>query len=221
MDKAGNLYGTTGQGGNVGLGTVFELSPNIAHTAYTETVLVHDLGGPYGGVLMDGTGTLYGTTVGGGTHGAGTVFRLSPNLNKTAWVRTVLYNFCAQPSCADGLNPYSALIMDAKGNLYGTVFDGGANHSGGVFQVTPNLGKTAWTYTLLYSFCSLSGCADGARSYASLLMDGFGTLYGTAYASGPNNVGLIFSLGPGSLCGTGGRMCASPLGAVPSGARLH
>jgi hypothetical protein len=97
---------------------------------------------------MDGSGNLYGTTnYDGGPSSGGTVFQLTPS--GTGWSETVLYRFCSQTNCADGNNPYSGLIMDGSGNLYGTtLYNGSVGSSGGtVFQLTPS--GTGWTETVL------------------------------------------------------------------------
>jgi uncharacterized repeat protein (TIGR03803 family) len=103
---------------------------------------------PEAGLIMDSAGSLYGTTLGGGSGVGGTVFRLAPNTN--GWTETVLYNFfCSQSSCADGAYPYAGLLMDRAGNLYGTTTWGGNYRAGYcnfflrtyfcgvVFQLTP------------------------------------------------------------------------------------
>ncbi len=162
MDASGNLYGTTFKGGaNVAVfafgstaGTVFELTPNAAKTTWTETVLYSfcasgctDGANPYAGLIMDGSGNLYGTTLFGGANvatseGAGTVFMLTPNAAKTKWTETVLYSFCAQgplSGCTDGNSPFAGLFMDGSGNLYGTTYGGGDRIGGGegtVFEIT-------------------------------------------------------------------------------------
>jgi uncharacterized repeat protein (TIGR03803 family) len=138
MDGAGNLYGTSSEGGAIcsvrlaeRCGTVFELTPNAARTKWTETVLYSfcaqancvDGSFPSAGLIMDGVGNLYGTT----PHGhAGVVFELMPNAARTAWTDEVLYRFCLQGgSCSDGDQPSGSLIMDKSGNLYGTTQFGG------------------------------------------------------------------------------------------------
>ena len=111
-DAAGNLYGTTSKGGSSGYGTVFKVS-----TTGKETVVHSFTGGangayPYAGVIMDTKGNLYGTTSEIGSSGYGTVFKVS-----TTGKETVLHNFTGG---AHGAYPYAGVIMDAKGNLYGT-----------------------------------------------------------------------------------------------------
>src|SRR5439155_2369757 len=119
-DGAGNLYGTTQNGGDTscdppyGCGTVFKLD-----SAGNETVLYSFVGGtdgqyPLAGVIRDASGNFYGTTSRGGSAGAGTVFKLNPRTGK----ETVLYTFQSGPT--DGDAPYAGLVMDSTGNLYGT-----------------------------------------------------------------------------------------------------
>lgn len=136
-DSAGNLYGTTSAGGIgevYGAGVVFKLSKkgkfNVLHS-FTGGA---DGAGPSatGVLLRDSAGNLYGTTNAGGGSSSGVVFKLD-----TDGAETVLYNFCSQPSCADGASPYAGVIEDAAGNLYGTAELGGAWGSGVVFKLTP------------------------------------------------------------------------------------
>jgi uncharacterized repeat protein (TIGR03803 family) len=145
LDKAGNLYGTTAQGGLAGgcsdtngCGTVFRLTP--AKGQWKETVLYVFKGGsdgatPLAGLIFDAAGNLYGTTEFGGnltcsTFGCGTVFKLS---RSRQWTETVLHAFFGK----DGDDPTSGLIFDGTGNLYGTTFGGGAFAVGTVFKLTP------------------------------------------------------------------------------------
>ncbi len=179
MDAKGNLYGTTESGGTPEVGTVFKVDK-----AGTETVLYSfkrapDGYGPYGGLVADAKGNLYGAAYDGGTHAFGTVFKVT----KTG-KETVLYNFAGG---SDGANPRSGLVMDAKGNLYGTTYVGGAGH-GTVFKVTSK-GKE----TVLYRF---TGGTDGSLPFGDLVMDAQGNLYGTAIDAGD------LSCGAGVGCGT-------------------
>ncbi len=144
---------------------------------------------PQGGLVMDQSGRLYGTTSLGGrgrdVNSGGTVFELTPNANNTKWTHKTLYSFCSHSGCTDGASPEAGLIMDLSGNLYGTTEFGGANpddqYGGTVFELTPNATKTKWTETVLYSFCAQGGskCTDGAIPLAGLIMDKSGNLYGT------------------------------------------
>jgi hypothetical protein len=137
MDGAGNLYGTALGGvydGAAGAGTVFQLTPT--NTGWSEKVPYSfcsesncaDGHFPIAGLIMDASGSLYGTTNGGGActyniRGCGVVFQLRPT--GTGWSEQVLYNFCSQSNCVDGQGPNGGLIMDASGNLYGTTAYGG------------------------------------------------------------------------------------------------
>jgi uncharacterized repeat protein (TIGR03803 family) len=137
FDAAGNLYGTAFGGGAFGWGVVFRLTP--VGGQWTETVLYSFKGPvqggdgayPYGGVVFDTYGNLYGTTTEGGPFGDGTVFELSPAVPQ--WKETVLYNFGGFPG--DVTNPFDSLIL-VDGNLFGTANHGGANNNaGGVFEI--------------------------------------------------------------------------------------
>jgi uncharacterized repeat protein (TIGR03803 family) len=140
FDAAGNLYGTTRQGGGpYSIGAVFELTRK-AGGGWAEKVLHRFKGGgqaglsPNGVLIFDPAGNLYGATAGGGTYGNGTVFELTPIAGES-WTEKVLWNF---GSGSDGKNPDGGLIFDAAGNLYGTTSGGGAHNSGGTaFEITP------------------------------------------------------------------------------------
>jgi uncharacterized repeat protein (TIGR03803 family) len=213
-DNQGALYGTTSGGGSSGRGTVFKLTPpGRGQTAWTETVLYSFTGGsdgafPAAGLIVDNASNLYGTTVGGGgndrcANGCGTVFKLTPpGRGQTAWTETVLHSFTGGgfTGGSDGGLPLAGLIADNGGALYGTTFGGGTIGGGTVFKLTPpGRGQTAWTETVLYSFCSLPNCSDGDSPAAGLIADKQGVLYGTTLG-GESSVGpvgmTVFKLTP-------------------------
>jgi uncharacterized repeat protein (TIGR03803 family) len=156
-DKAGNLYGTSDEGGTFGQGAVFRLD-----TANNLTVLYNftghsDGGGPNAGLVRDAQGNLYGTTRYGGVPTSGTVFKVDEAGNET-----VLHSFGA---AGDGVLPMASLVRDAQGNLYGTTNQGGAANWGIVFEVS-----AAGRETVLHSFTG-SGFSDGIFPDASLVRD--------------------------------------------------
>jgi uncharacterized repeat protein (TIGR03803 family) len=197
-DKKGNLYGTTGYGGENGAGTVFELSPQVGGSCpsgsysghgWCETVLLsfNSSNGSYpvAGLLING-GNLYGTTENGGAFGYGSIFKVT---GKGA-VET-LYSFCALPDCADGAHPSGRLRMDDLGNLYSNTYSGGAYNAGTIFRLSPSGAET-----VLYSFCSQPGCTDGEEPVASLVRDRRTNLYGTTQIGGISSYGIVFKLAP-------------------------
>jgi len=206
FDSAGNLYGTTSNGGTHGSGTVFEMMPK-AGGGWTETVL-HDFYNdgkdgslPAAGLILDAAGNLYGTTELGGGIGStclcGTVFELSPKAGR-GWTEKLLHSFSQNGK--DGYEPLAGLILDATGNLYGTTSSGGVYGHGTVFEVSPAAGEK-WTEKVVYSFCSQSGCGDGDEPIGGLIFDPAGNLYGTTVTGGTgvcNNHGCgnVFELTP-------------------------
>lgn len=202
FDAAGNLYGTTGEGGAYGDGSVFELSPT-PDGGWTEQVL-HSFNFtngqyPYANLIFDSVGNLYGTTLRGGAHANGTVFELLPKVGG-GWTEKVLHNFSATGT--EGTSPFTNLIFDAAGNLYGTAYSGGdvacVTDNGGacgtVFELSPT-GAGDWTLRVLHRFKG----TDGAYPVAGVIFDAFGNLYGTTSGGGPsllNQLGTVFELSP-------------------------
>jgi len=203
VDSAGNLYGTTSEGGlknkycSPNCGTVFELQ-RLTH-GWQKHVIYKFAGGsdgwyPVGGLIVDAAGDLFGMTVNGGTYSNGTVFKLAPSLGGT-WTESVIYSF-------PGGNlefPDTDLVFDTKGNLYGTTPGPGDGYCtvyyycGAVFELTP--GSKGWTETTIYQF---GGSPDGAIPSSGLVLDSSGNLYGI---TGWGGTGLCRELGiPG--CGT-------------------
>ncbi len=217
IDGRGVLYGTTNVGGASNNGTVFKLTPTTGiRDRWTETVLYSfcslsnctDGYNPAFRLLIDHHGILYGTTPYGGTYRGGTVFKLTPptgNSRQGRWTETVLYSFCALSNCTDGVDPQGDLIMDQHGALLGATEGGPINSFGGtVFKLTPPApGGGPWTETVLYTFCSMANCIDGASPRAGLLMDERGALYGTTQVGDTQRPqgGTVFKLTPPSVKG--------------------
>jgi uncharacterized repeat protein (TIGR03803 family) len=179
--KSGTLYGTTTFGGTDSYGTVYMLSKSGKETVLYSFTDAADGGEPFGGLAMDKSGNLYGTTVAGGASGAGTVFEVNPKTKK----ETVLYSFTGG---ADGSEPYSGLIMDKSGNLYGTTAAGGSSGDGALYKVNIKTKKE----TVLHSF---AGGTDGVVPlYGNLLMDDSGNLYGTTVGGGSSSDGTVWEV---------------------------
>jgi uncharacterized repeat protein (TIGR03803 family) len=235
FDKAGNLYGTTRDGGSSSCrsvqecGTVYQLAPPAKQGgAWTETVLYifkgntsNDGTSPYGGLVIDAAGNLYGTTGYGGTGnctvlgsklGCGTVFELSPPKQKGGpWTETVLYSF---PTPKQGFVPAGDLVFDSAGNLYGaTIYGGGYGtncgdayyqYCGAVFELSPPKIKGGkWTEKTLHGF---KGDTDGANPNGGLVLDSRGAVYGTTARGGGascqgSGCGTAFALEPPTKTG--------------------
>jgi len=203
IDRRGNLYGTTSQGGTGGFGTVFKLTPeksgwklSLLHTFNGGNNGGEDGGDPNARVIFGSDGSLYGTTTGGGSSGCsycGTVFKLTPApiaCITCPWTETVLYRF---QSGIDGRLPYSEVVFDQDGNIYGTTQSGGSNCQygcGTVYELTPHDGT--WAERVLYNF---TGGADGGGPTAGLIFDNASKLYGTApYSDQGLGGGTVFQL---------------------------
>lgn len=194
IDNAGNLYGTSVQGGDLGAGTVFELSPS--ESGWVHRVLYSFTGGadggePYKGVTLDAHGNLYGTAVTGGSGlgcegGCGVVYTLTKS-NKS-WKQKVIYAFNGGD---DGSGPGSGVTFDRNGNLYGMTPTGGAYGLGVIYQLKPDLNGN-WNFNVVHTF---TGGADGGSGSAGrLILDKVGNLYGVATTGGVNGSGVVFRL---------------------------
>jgi uncharacterized repeat protein (TIGR03803 family) len=234
IDASGNLYGTTIRGGvydscdeSICTGAVFKLTPPSSPGGQWTESLPWSFGGygtdglnPFGGLVMDHAGSLYGTTAGGGIHGYGTVFRLRPPATTGgSWTESKLWNFAGAP---DGAYPSAGLTLGTDGALYGTTQAGGAfgtnplkifrfdtlldfeviGVGGTVFKlIPPSTPGGSWSESVLWSF------GDGLNPLGQLLLDSQGNLYGTTQAGGLYNAasptsrfidvgGTVFKLSP-------------------------
>jgi uncharacterized repeat protein (TIGR03803 family) len=193
VDKEGNLYGTTTDGGPRDVGTVYQLSPGSPRP---------DLSVLYGygtnvGVILDNAGNVYGSF--GLGNGSGAISELINGSH--GWKLKTLYSFCSQTGCADGEDPLAPLSWDAKGNLYGTTYFGGnagiycpgSAGCGVAFQMTHNR-DGSWTYHVLHRFANFK--TDGQYPYGGLTVDAEGNAYGTTTYGGNYDNGTVFELTP-------------------------
>jgi uncharacterized repeat protein (TIGR03803 family) len=182
-NSAGDFFGTTSMFGKAGSGTVFLITSEGALTSLKGFAGTTGES-PLAGVVGDGVGNLYGTTAFGGASALGTVFELNRSGKET-----VLHNF---KGGTDGAFPYSGVVRDSAGNLYGTTSAGGGSGCGGSGCGTVFKLDRRGNETLLYSF---TGGTDGGTPYAGLIRDGAGSLYGTAFIGGATGNGVVFRIG--------------------------
>jgi len=198
-DGASPLYGVMSRGGANNAGTVYELTPGESGWSYTQLYSFcaqqscADGSTPVGGVLLDQSGVLYGTTGEGGCSsscnidgGAGVAFELSSSGG--SWKETVLHTFCSLAQCADGENPTANLAQDAAGNLFGVAGWGGGTgkHTGGaLYKIIPNGAQSQ--QTVLYDFCKLKDCKDGQSPVGAPLLDSAGNIFGVTDEGGGND----------------------------------
>lgn len=215
FDKAGNLYGTTFEGGitnttscTKGCGVVFKLTPPASGGEWTESVIEYfnygNGGYPRGTLILDPSGNFYGTTLYGGQYGGGVIFRLTPPSKPGhAWGYRVLYAFGA--TTTDSSEPWAGLTL-RKGVLYGAASLGGPYRGGTVFQlVGPTKSGEPWTENILLNFDG----NDGYFPNGNVIFDKSGNLYGTTMFGGllgncdPEilGCGVVFELSPPKLAG--------------------
>jgi uncharacterized repeat protein (TIGR03803 family) len=184
LDSSGDLFGTTSSGGAFGYGTVFEL-PAGSGTITTLASFDSFTNGasPTGGLVLDSSGNLFGTTSSGGAANEGTVFDVQAGSNTI----TTLASF----NGTTGSNPLAGLVEDQSGNLFGTSSNGGGSDAGTVFEVPAGSG----TITTLASF---NGSNGSYPYYGSLVLDSSGNLFGTTSSGGAANDGTVFEVAAGS-----------------------
>jgi uncharacterized repeat protein (TIGR03803 family) len=195
FDSAGNLYITALYGrarGENSDGGIFKLSPS--NSGKWTLTLIHNFNGtdgqlPQGPVVLDSSSNIFGVTMMGGKNGQGVVYELARQSNGS-WKETVIHTF---GSGSDGAQPFSGLIFDAEGNLYGTTAAGGTENDGTVFELVHGNNGT-WTEKILHSF----DLTDGGGPFAGVVFDSAGNLYGTTGGGGAYGLGTAFELSPQS-----------------------
>jgi uncharacterized repeat protein (TIGR03803 family) len=179
LDSAGNLYGTTTAGGKANVGVVYKVD-----TTGQETVLYSFKGGrdgsnPYGGLILDEAGNLYGTTESGGTGNHGVVYKVD-----SSGTETVLYRFTG----ASGATPVAGVVRDPEGNLYGTTSSGTPANLGLVYKL-----DVSGSEKVLHAF---TGGKLGGYTTSPVVVDAAGNVYGTSPSGGRENNGVLYKLDP-------------------------
>jgi uncharacterized repeat protein (TIGR03803 family) len=193
FDAVGNLYGVTETGGTYGAGAVYELSPTPRGPWKTSVLYdfkgTPDAANPYGGLIFDKGGNLYGTTYFGGTLGMGAIFQLTPGRNGT-WQENILYSF---QGGTDGSFPTTTLVFNAGASLVGTTSSGGrpSCDCGTVFKLT--LTRGIWKEKIVHLF---GEGRDGSSPIYGLTLDQRGNLYGTTPVGGAQGQGMVFQIAP-------------------------
>jgi uncharacterized repeat protein (TIGR03803 family) len=189
--RHGRLFGAATTGGMYGSGIIFELTPTDVGEWDLRPVYSFrgqpDGSFPYGAILFDGSGNVYGTTYYGGTNGIGAVYKLSTRPTGE-WGEEIIYSF---QDGTDGNSPISNLVFDAAGNLYGTTSEGGAG-SGVIFKLSP-VGGGQWIESVVHSF---QGPPDGSFAYNGMVVDRFGNFYGATVHGGMNDDGSVYKFTP-------------------------
>lgn len=196
-DGVSPLFGTARAGGDASFGVAFRLDVAPGTFRRKETAIYSFCarsscadGSTPSTLIVGSDGNLFGSAQSGGTGSSGVVFELSPHGKR--FLETVLHDFCSAENCGDGRFPANALLQDAAGNLIGATQQGGGFNSGTLFKIVPH-GATSHE-TVLYSFCSISGCLDGAFPQGRLTIDSTGGIVGTTTEGGTGDFtgGTVF-----------------------------
>ncbi len=192
IDASGNIYGTCTTGGVKGFGTVYEISPNQSHWNFATLYAFKDNadgGLPYGSLVFDKFGNLYGTTYYAGAHDLGSIYKLTHASGR--WTESVLYSF---KGGSDGANPISSLVSDSTGNLYGTTSAGGDSgcDCGVIFKMHPSA-TGEWTESVVYRFPGMPG---PGFAYNGMVRGAGGKFFGATPRGGNSGDGAIYEFKP-------------------------
>jgi len=192
FDNKGNIYGVATSGGAHGSGTAYQLSPAQQGKWRLKTLYAFkgqpDAGFPYGGLVSDSAGNLFGTTYYDGKNDIGAIYELSPSGGN--WKERVLHSFAGG---SDGKRSISTMVSDAAGNLYGTTIEGGSGcDCGTIFKVAAGT-EGSPKVSVVHRF---KGAPDGAILYAGMVPDSTGGFYGITLQGGSANLGAIFKFVP-------------------------
>lgn len=196
----GNFYGTTNDGGAMGGGTIFEITPEGKFTrlhsfcSSKKSASCPDGESPFGALMQAANGNLYGVTDGGGDYtncpgrpgGCGLIFQITMAGKYNTFH---IFPCSTRTECPDGALPQTGLIQATNGNYIGTTAEGGQNRAGFVYEITPG-DKLA----ILYNFCSQADCSDGSVVVGPPIQAADGTLYGLTQFGGTYGSGVIYDL---------------------------
>jgi uncharacterized repeat protein (TIGR03803 family) len=215
IDGSNNIFGTTSSGGSQGKGTAFELTPgmNLWTDPWTETILYNFCwqgiakctdGNTPNGIILDGSGNIWGTTFmggnGSGTFGNGLLYMLDAGSScteggtATFWCETPLWAFCNVSTCPDGYLPNSTVAMDGSGNVYGTTLLGGTG-AGGFPGAGTTFEYTGGVVNTIHDFCHFGNCPDG-QSPIDVTLDAAGDVFGATSSGGDatSQAGVLYEL---------------------------
>ena len=181
-DTSGNLFGTTSEGGTSDDGTVFEVQKGSGTVTTLATFAGTNGATPWGSLIEDASGNLFGTTLNDGTSSDGTVFEVQ---NGSGTITTLAFF-----KGTNGAKPYAGVIEDSSGNLFGTTSQGGASGDGTVFEVQNGSG-------IITTLASFNG-TNGATPYAGVIEDSSGNLFGTTGQGGAYDGGTVFEVKEGT-----------------------
>lgn len=182
-DSNGNLFGTTSYGGTGGRGSIFRIGADGSGFTTLHGFSGNDGDRPTAGLIVDGSGNLFGTTALGGANGQGSIFRIGSDGSGFS----TLFSF-SFVNFGPGIFPRAGLVIDGNGNLFGTASLGGSKFHGSVFRISSD----GSGFTELHGF---GGLRNGSQPWGGLTFDNNGNLFGTTFFGGFREGGTVFRIG--------------------------